>query len=213
MGYAFTLKLALFLPDAEGILAAVWPPGGLALAALLLNRPQLRLAILITIFATGNAVNLLSGRPALASVVFMVANVLESWACVSLITRWCGQRVAFARTGEVKALVVCATVVNGVTALVGAATALLAASHPFHDFYVDWWISDGLGILLVTLLVVVCAQPWNLSASRHWARLLEGLALGVVWIGFTWLGFLGTASSLPFVPRLIGFSRRWFGLL
>ena len=202
LGYAFTLKLALFLPEAKGVLAAVWPPGGVGLAALLLSPPRLRWAILVTIFVVGNAVNLLSGRPGLASIGFMVANVLESWGCLWLMTRWCGaNRVTFARIGEVQALVVCATAVNGVTALIGAAAAQLATHEPFHEFYAGWWVADGLGILLVTPVVVVCAKPWKRSVARFWPRLVEAVALGLVWVAFAWFGFLGAAPESPFVPR------------
>ena len=201
-GYAITLKLALFLPNVEGILAAVWPPGGVALAALLLSPRRQRRAILATIFVTGNVVNLLSGRPALASVGFMVANVLESWGGAWLFARWCGERrVTFARLAEVAALAACALLVNSVSSLVGATAALLAINAPFHEFYVTWWISDGMGILLVTPLVVVCAQPWRWITGRHWLRWLEAMVLGTVWSGFAWIGFLGGTSGLTVVPR------------
>ena len=116
LGYAFTLKLALFLPDAAGVLAAVWPPGGVALAALLLKPRRQQYGILATIFVAGNVVNLLSGRPAFASVGFMVANVLESWGCAWLFARWFGtRRLTFARIDEVLALAVGAIAVNSVT--------------------------------------------------------------------------------------------------
>ena len=63
-------------------LAAVWPPGGVALAALLLApRRQWRL-ILTVIFITGNAVNLWSGRPAL--LISLAAASSSSTVCVGL---------------------------------------------------------------------------------------------------------------------------------
>ncbi len=201
-GYAITLKLALFLPDAAGILAAVWPPGGVALAALLLSPRRQRRAILATIFVTGNVVNLLSGRPALASVGFMVANMFESWGGAWLFARWCGERrVTFARANEVTALAACVLLVNSVSSLVGATAALLAVNAPFREFYVTWWISDGMSLLLVTPLIVVCAQPWRRITARHWLRWLEVMALGAVWCVFAWLGFLGATTELPVVPR------------
>jgi len=202
LAYAFSLKLALFFPDAKGILAAVWPPGGIALAVLLLAPRRLWRAILAVIFVTGVGVNLLSGRPVFASVGFMVADVLESWGCAWLMRWICGEgRVTFARVREVLTLGVCATAVNSVTALIGAAVANVSNSAPFKDFYLTWWIADGLGILLVTPLLVVCAQSWRRIAAMRWLRLLEAAALCLVWCACTWLGFLGTTADLPVMPR------------
>ncbi len=201
LAYAFTLKLALFFPDAQGILAAVWPPGGVALAALLLNPPRRWRSILVVVFLTGNVVNLLSGRPGLASVGFMLANVLESWGCAWVMTRFAaGRQVTFTRIGEVMALGLCAVVVNGVTALLGAASAELASKTSFQEFYLGWWIADGLGILLVTPMIIACVQPWPRTTGNWW-RLPELLALALVWCIFATLGFLGAASGLPLVPR------------
>lgn len=201
LAYAFSLQLALFFPSVQGIMVVVWPPGGVALAALLLSPRRQRLAILATIFAAGNAVNLLMGRPGLASIGFMVANVLETWACAWLFARWCRDRVTFERLDEIQALAICALVVNSVTASVGAAAALLATNAPFHDFYVSWWISDGLGILFVTPLVVVCAQPWRRIVARRWWRRLEATSLAVVWCACIWVGFVGADTGLTVVPR------------
>ena len=196
LAYAFTLRLALFLPDVQGIMAAIWPPGGVALAALLLSPPRQRWRILAVVFITGCAVNLLSGRSALESFGFMLANVLETWACTWLITRSCGNRVRFERVREVLALVICATAVNGITALLGAAVAIAASGAPFRQFYLSWWVSDGLAILLVTPAVIACARPWQRPAPTRSLRLLEAALLGLTWCACAWFGFQGPAAGL-----------------
>lgn len=86
VAYAFATKLGLFFPDVTGIVAAVLPPGGFALAALLLFPRQQRWVTLVTIFITGYLVNLHSGMPAVASVGFIVANVLESCGGASVFS-------------------------------------------------------------------------------------------------------------------------------
>ena len=200
--YAFTLKLALFFPDMEGVLAAVWPPSGVALAILLLTPRRQWRAILAVIFITGCVVNLMSGRLPFASVGFMVADVLEPWGCAWLMTRYCeGRRITFARVDEVMALSVCATLVNSVTAIPGAAVAVISHAAPFKEFYLTWWIADGLGILLVTPLIVICFQPWRGIVAARGPRLLEALTLGLLWCACVWLGFIGIDVGLPVVPR------------
>ena len=201
LGYAFTLKFALLFPDAANILGAIWPPGGVALAALLLSpRPQRR-AILATIFVTGNVMNLLSGRPALASLGFMVANVLESWGG-AVVFEWLskGRRVTFSRLSDVAALIVSVLGVNSVAALVGAASALFVTHARFRSSYETWWIADGMGLMLVTPLVVTFAQPWRRSSLHLW-RLIEAGALVLVWSAFAVLSFLGDTVHWPVVPR------------
>ena len=37
LAYFFAYQLALLVPDSAGVLAAIWPAGGIGLAALLLN--------------------------------------------------------------------------------------------------------------------------------------------------------------------------------
>src|SRR5512140_3864808 len=69
-------RIAFLFPDTEQILAAIWPAGGIGLAALLLNRRRLWPAILMGMFIAGNIANLLTGRPLFNSLGFMTANVL-----------------------------------------------------------------------------------------------------------------------------------------
>ena len=200
LGYAFSVKLALIFPDAESVLASVWPPSGLALAALLLSPRRQRWPILTTIFFTGMVVDLASGRDALASLGFMVADVLEPLACAWLLNQWCGNTITFTRIREVLTLFFCATALNGLTAVVGSAAAILRSSAQFYDFYATWWIGDGLGILLVTPLIIAGAGPWR-RYTGSWQRLLEVVMLSLIWGACAWLGFLGDTAGLPVKPE------------
>jgi PAS domain S-box-containing protein len=58
--------------------------------------------------------------------------------------------------------------VNACTALLGAGTAAFTSASRFWDAWQTWWVADGLGILLVTPLIVT----W--SDFRHWFRDLRG---------------------------------------
>jgi len=118
LAYAFTLKLPLFFPEARGVITGLWLPGGVALAARLLNPPRRWTSILAVIFVTGLGVDRAAGRPGLACAGFMLANVLESWGCAWVLTRLCGERqVTFETVDSVIGLCVGAIAVNGLTAL------------------------------------------------------------------------------------------------
>lgn len=187
VAYFLANKLALFFPDAEAILAAVWPAGGIALAALLRLPRRLWPAMLAVVFAAGNAANLLSGRPLANSVGFMAANVLESALCAWCIEGICGPAPRFSRVREIVALLVAASVVNATSALAGAATAAFAGIAPYWNFWRTWMISDGLGILLVT----PCVLAWwdRAPVPSPWRQRLEAAAFLVLWAGLSWLAF------------------------
>src|SRR5580693_2517236 len=99
--YFLADQLAFLFPDPQRVLSALWPAGGIGLAALLLSPRRQWPAILTAIFLAGNVANLLGGRGLAASLGFMTANVVESLACAWLITRWCGPGVRFGRVTEV----------------------------------------------------------------------------------------------------------------
>ncbi len=202
LAYLLAFKLSLLFPDAQSVLAAVWPPSGVALAALLLSPRRQRGAILAVIFATGYAVNFLNGRSLGVSAMFAVADAVEPWACVWLITRLCrAKRVTFSWLREVLALALCAFVANGVTALAGTAAVMTVSHAHFNDLYLTWWISDGLGIMVVTPLLVTCAQPWRLFTGGSWPRLLETVVLALAWCVFAWFAFSRAGAGLPVAPE------------
>jgi hypothetical protein len=65
LAYFFAHQLAFLFPDSAGMLVAVWPAGGIGLAALLLHPRSLWPTLLSVMFGAGVAANLLSGRPVL----------------------------------------------------------------------------------------------------------------------------------------------------
>jgi diguanylate cyclase (GGDEF)-like protein/PAS domain S-box-containing protein len=181
--------LAFLFPDEGNLLVTIWPAGGIGLAALLLNRRRLWLPILLGMFLVGTTALLLSGRPFFASLGFMTANVLESFLCAWVITRWGGDRVRFARVREVILLIFAATVVNGFTALIGAGTAWLVNPAPFWDLWANWWIADFVGILIVALLIVAWSNPAEFFQRRDWKWHVESVIALMLWGWLVWLVF------------------------
>jgi PAS domain S-box-containing protein len=201
LAYFFAHQLAFLFPDSAGMLVAVWPAGGIGLAALLLHPRSLWPTLLSVMFGAGVAANLLSGRPVLVSGGFMVANIAESAACAWFITWWCGSQISFRRVNEIGALIVAAVVINADTAFLGAGAAALSADQPFWSFYKNWWIADGLGLLLLTPLIVLWSHKLPQPPAMAWKRKLElGLLLLISSLG-VWLVFGANHAKLPITPH------------
>jgi PAS domain S-box-containing protein len=165
---------------------AIRPAGGIGLAALLLNPRRLWPAILITLFIAGNSANLIEGRHILNSLGFMTANTLESLGSAWLITLLCGEKVRFNRIRDVFALALSATVVNAITAFIGAGTAALSNTDSLWNFYVTWWISDGLGILILTPLIVTWSDFKDFSLRKNWKWITETVIFLAIWCIVSW---------------------------
>jgi len=101
LAYFLAHEVALLLPDAHKVVAAVWPAGGIALGRAPPQSPRHWPAILPILLLAGCASDLLSGRPFFASLGFMAANVVESLACACLLSSYCGAAVRFSRVREV----------------------------------------------------------------------------------------------------------------
>ncbi len=177
LAYYFSNKISFLFPDDAGSLMAIWPAGGIGLAALLLTPKREWPVISLVLFFSGTTASLFEGRPVIAAIGYMVANVLESLICAHLILHWCKTSITFARVKEILALLLAATAGNACTAFVGAAVAAITSHSAFWHFYGTWFVADGLGILLIAPLIV-CWQPQQLQLHRiSWFRLVEATIL------------------------------------
>jgi len=181
--------LAFRFPGSFGLVSAIWPAAGIALAALLLSPRRLWPATLGCLFAAGLAANLTTPRAFTVSAGFMIANICETAACAWLITRICGDHIRFAQLREVMALTAAALFINAATSLIGAATASIAFGSPFATSYRTWWTADGLGLLLVTPLIVAWADTGHTRKTVRWGRAFETACLFALGGAATWLSF------------------------
>ena len=180
--YFATARLSLLLLfQPEGI-AAIWPPSGIFLAAILLTRRDLRPWLAGTLFITDFIAEMLAGTPFMVSGIYALAltgdAVLSSW----LLIRFVGEPIDFGKVRDtVGWLVLSVLLSNALVALVAAAASVhLPGTHSFWSSW-GWWVSsDGVGNLLATPFILGWAS-WIRSGSMAWdrKRTLEGLALFV----------------------------------
>lgn len=180
--YAATFLVGFALPTYAKGFSAVWPAGGIALAVLLLSPTHRWPAQVLAFFVAGNVANLLAGKPLGASLGFMVANMVETAGSAWLLRRTCGEWISFARVRDVVALLACAFGVNAVSGVIGAGTGVLASGAPFGPFWHSWVVADGLGLLLITPVIVTCMPARVAAAECRRLRSAESLAFACVWV-------------------------------
>jgi PAS domain S-box-containing protein len=206
---------AFFLAAVVGDLLAIrhyafttfWPPAGLYLAALLLT-PTREWPIFLGAAAAANfAFDLgLRHERVPPTVGFYLSNTAQAVAAAALVRRVAGGVPQFGRLRDVLALVgLGALAVPALAAFLGAGiVAGSSADFAFTTAWAMWWISNALGILSVTPLLVV----WRRGDPRdtpvvppHWVA-ESSILIGVLAIMIIVMRG-GLAPTLPPRPYLV----------
>jgi len=202
LAYLAATRIASLFPASDQVLRAIWPASGIALAALLLNPRRLWPVLVGALALCGFTSNIVAGgRPVASSLGFTAASVLEWLGCAYIVHRAARGPVTFERVREVLALAAGAIAVNGVTSVIGAGTATLMADAPFGGFYTTWWVSNGLGILLVAPVIVSWRRIRDLLQDRVALRGAEAAAFWVAWCLFASWAFDGDPLASPWTPQ------------
>ncbi len=179
-------KLGLSLAFVNASATAVWPPTGIALAALLV----LGYGAWPSILAGAFLVNLTITGSVPTSLGIAAGNTAEALLGAFLVTRLAGGRHAFERARDIfKFTFLAALVSTTVSATVGAASLLLgghAARADLGTVWVTWWLGDAAGDLVVAPALLLWSSgarvPWKRGSATEGIALLASLALvaGVV---------------------------------
>jgi PAS domain S-box-containing protein len=177
----------LFAHVAEQV-TLVWPPAGIALAALLLfgNRvwPGIALGAFLANFVTEHSFGVSCG--------IALGNTLEALLGASLLLSLQGFDRSLRRLNDVLGLVGIAVVCSTVSATMGVTILCLSGirSWGLYDaLWLDWWLGDVIGVLLVTPAVLAWAtiRHW----SRPWRQVIEALVLVAALSGMCLVVFAG----------------------
>ncbi|HEV8395441.1 MAG TPA: MASE1 domain-containing protein [Vicinamibacterales bacterium] len=163
VAYAAAAELGFKVAFIAEQVTTVWPPTGIALAALLLGGLRFWPAIWIGAFVA----NAGTGAPLWTAVVLATGNTLEGVLATWLLRRLPSFDDGLRRVSDVLALVIAgACLCTMVSASIGVTTLCVAGVQPWARFGVlwfDWWLGDALGALI--------AAPAILTAVRHvWTR-------------------------------------------
>jgi integral membrane sensor domain MASE1 len=173
LAYFGAAKLGLELAFATPNVTAIWPPAGIALAALVLGGPRLWPGVALGAFLA----NVTTDVPLYTTLGITLGNTLEALAGSWLLRR-AGFRPSLPRLADAFMLVTLAgAVATAIAATIGV-TSLWAGdeiSAGVGSVWRVWWLGDMGGILLVApfLLVLATHRPFRDLPGRA----LEALAL------------------------------------
>ena len=180
------------LPAAEaGRVTPMWPPAGVALAALLLGGPRLLPGIALGAFVTTTR------HIALASAAFVAVGIVLQVVVNARLLRHLGFDERLERVRD--PLILCGVTLVG--AMVSAVFGLMAIvvdgipdTRPLAGAFLTWWMRDWLGTLIVVSLVLA----WVRSRRIDWTarRIAEALAVLAVMLGVSLIMF-GLWSMVP----------------
>jgi integral membrane sensor domain MASE1 len=202
--YFASAKLGLTLAFSNESVTAVWPPTGIALAALVLWGRGLWPGVLLGAFLA----NVTTDVPAYTAVGIAVGNTLEAVVGAWLLERF-GFRPSLVRLRDVFALVALAGLVSTtLSATIGVAS--LAVGDSLSEGAVvtwrTWWLGDMAGDVLVASLIFALVTHWpyrDLPGSP-----LEGLVLVLSLVGVGLVVFTNDVPTAYLTFPLIA----WAGL-
>jgi diguanylate cyclase (GGDEF)-like protein len=173
--YLVTGKMGRSVAFVHFSASAVWPPTGIALAALLVYGEYLWPGILIGAFLA----NIWSRDSVWASTAMAAGNTLEAVLAAYLVNRFANGQRCFERARDTFRFgILAATVSTALCATWGAAILCLSGLSHWPDYratWMTWWLGDGVSVVvLAPLLILWLAGP---RSRWSWTRLAEFVAL------------------------------------
>src|SRR5947207_10010655 len=200
--YFIAGKLGLMLASLHASASPVWPPAGIALAALLLLGYRAWPAIFVGAFL----VNVTTAGNFATSFAIATGNTLEALAGAWLVNRFAGGRNVFERPQGVFKFALAAAISTVISPVFGITSLALTGFADWANYgaiWLTWWLGDATGDLVFTPLVLL----WTGASKRRWNKkeaaevgallLLLVLLSGIVFGG--WLEISARSYPIAFI--------------
>src|SRR5436189_666312 len=195
--YFIAGKLGLMLASLHASASPVWPPAGIALAALLLLGYRAWPGIFIGAFL----VNVTTAGNVATSFPIATGNTLEALVGAWLVNRFAGGTNVFDRPQGVFKFALAAgisTIISPVFGLTSLGVAGFADWANYGAISLTWWLGDATGDLVFTPLVLL----WSVTSKRRWNK-KEAAEVGALLLLLVLLAGWSLADGLPFPPEII----------
>ncbi|MBC7944932.1 MAG: MASE1 domain-containing protein [Burkholderiales bacterium] len=177
--YYLAALLGSLLAYAGTNVSPVWPPSGIALAAILVLGYRVWPGILLgafaaslTVFAATHTAG--ASTPAFVALAIAVVNTLEALLGAFLLRVVAGARSPFDQPQDVFSYTLVALFASMSAATVGVAILIVSGIAPLAarwTIWFTWWLSDAAGILIVAPVLMIWAGvgkvEWKSSRARE----------------------------------------------
>jgi signal transduction histidine kinase len=176
--YFVSAKLALGLAIPPGYATPIWPPSGIALAALLVAGSRIWPGVWIGSLLANMPIE--GSLPAAA--VIASGSTIQALAATALLRRHFGVRYSFMQVSHVIRFVGVSAVASTIAATLGVALMLghgVSGTEMFWNWW-TWWQGDWSGMLIVAPLIL----SWAALDTVRWTmrRAAEGVAFWLLLI-------------------------------
>lgn len=163
--YHLAARLGLLMANVQPNTSPVWPPTGIAIAALLLFGrkycPGITLGVIFGHLFNNNPLNVTIG--------LAIGNTLEAVAAEYLLSRFGTFHKSLDRIQDVIGLALFGALATTISATIGVITLVIVGNNilPYiWTIWFTWWIGDFLGALVITPLLLVWFTWWPIKWRR-----------------------------------------------
>jgi PAS domain S-box-containing protein len=163
--YFIAGKFGLMLASLHASASPVWPPAGIALAALLVLGYRAWPAIFVGAFL----VNVTTAGNVATSLAITSGNTLEAVCGAWLVNRFAGGTTVFDRPQGVFKFALAAVVSTIISPAFGVTSLALAGFADWTNYgaiWLTWGLGDTTGDLLIAPLIIL----WSIASKRRWNR-------------------------------------------
>ena len=193
-------KLALHFASFTASSSSVWPPTGIAFAALLILGVQIWPGVFLGAFF----VNLATSGAVFTSLGIASGNTLEAVAAVYLTMRYANGRKLFERAQDFFRFAALGMLAAAISASIGVTSLALGGIAHWHEFvriWLTWWLGDVGGFLMFAPFPILWIENPRLTSDHR--RLLEA---SVTLTAIALFGILVFGGALPGIENYpIGF--------
>jgi signal transduction histidine kinase len=164
--YHLAARLGLLMANVQPNTSPVWPPTGIAIAALLLFGkkywPGITLGVFFGYLFNNNALNI--------SIGLAIGNTLEAIAAEFLLRKFMDFHNSLDRIQDVIGLGIISALATAISATIGVITLIIVGNdiQPYiWTIWFTWWIGDFLGALVITPLILVWLTCWPVKWKRQ----------------------------------------------
>lgn len=186
IAYILTGKLALLLAIPPGYASAIFPPAGLAIAAVYMWGRSLFVWVLLgsallDLWAGMGPSGAITGVGAMAAAIIAVASALQASLGGWLLRRMIGYPSSFDQVRELLSFMLLTPAICLISATLSVSglhlLGLVDAEYLTAN-WLKWWVGDSLGVtVLFPILLIFFGEPRALWRSRRWTVALPMIGM------------------------------------